>query len=113
MQLLTQHGAYHLGVVRDAPDLLTVRAPAAADLENLKAICRLDARIGRVLFDPLGEYRLTLPAAQLPAVLTTLARLIDYPDLPARLESTPGQAARAELCRRLHDDLGALQPVGA
>lgn len=113
MQLLTQHGAYHIGVVRDAPDLLTVRAPAAADLENIKAIGRLNAPVRRVLFDPLGEYRLTLPAAQLPAVLATLARLIDYHDLPARLESTPGQEGRAELCRRLHDDLGALQPVGS
>ncbi|MCW5549090.1 MAG: hypothetical protein KIT44_09015 [Opitutaceae bacterium] len=109
MQLLTQHGAYHLGVVRDAPNLLIFRAPTAADLENLKAICRLDAPVHRVLFDPLGEYRLTLPVAQLPAVLTTLARLIDYPDLPARLETTLGQEKQANICRRLLNDLDDLQ----
>jgi hypothetical protein len=113
MQLITQYGAYTISVVRDTPGFLIIRAPAADDLRNLKVICQIEAPIRRVLFDPLGEYRLTVEAEQLPAVLTTFARMIDYPDLAARLEVTPGQEGRAKLCRRLHDDLAACHPIGA
>lgn len=112
MQLLTQYGCFTILAERGRPDQLVVHAPAKADLVNLRAVCRLDAEILHVLFDPSGEYQLDLPAARLPAVLNILARTVDYPDFLARIAETPVQADRTDVYRQFAHALSGLNFAG-
>ena len=100
MWLFTQHGFYSIVADRNEPGRHLIRAHFRSDLKNLMKVCGLRGTI-RTIIGTHYPHRISIPSDRLPAVLGTMAGLVDYPDFKAHIATLPDQADRAEAYHRV------------